>query len=117
MDSTIAFCLKWLNNQTMVMYSLKAQTKSKWFLLIPLVCFVAIMFVFFSNTISNNPTRFEIIDVSISNSNDDSLDILSRFQLSFSSKVYDAINHGVPINIVLKYAQPKQQLWLSLIHI
>ena len=111
MDSTIAFCLKWLNNQTMVMYSLKAQTQSKWFFLIPLVCFVAIMFVFFSNPISNNPTRFEIIDVSISNSNDDSLDILSRFQLSFSSKVYDAINHGVPINIVLKYAQPKQQLW------
>jgi len=95
----------------MVIHSPNKQTKSRWVVLISLICFVAILFIFFSKTISNNPTRFEITAVSISNSNDNSLDILSRFQLSLSAKVYDAINHGVPINIVLKYAQPKKKFW------
>ena len=95
----------------MITHSLNTRNQSKWGLLIPLICFAVIMFVLFSNTIPNDPTRFEITDVSISNANDDSLDILSRFQLSLSPKVYDAIDHGVPINIVLVYAQPKKQLW------
>ena len=96
---------------SMIYHSSNKQNEIKWGLLIPLICFIAIILVIFSKTISNSPTRFEITNVSVSNSNDSSLDILSQFQLSLSPKVYDAINHGVPIYIVLKYAQPKKQLW------
>ena len=92
--------------------SVKLSTfKNKWFFLIPLICCIAIILVMLAKTISNSQTRFKITDVSISSPNDLSIDILSRFQLSLSSKVYDAINHGVPIDIVLMYAEPKKQLW------
>ena len=42
---------------------------------------------------------------------DAGIDILSRFQLSLSNTAYDAINHGVPIDIVLSYARPKHRFW------
>ena len=75
------------------------------------VLFICIMFIIYSKTISTSPTRFTVTDVSAQKTKRNNIELLSRFQLSLSSTAYDAINHGVPIDIVLTYAEPKTLLW------
>lgn len=70
-------------------------------------------FLFCTKAFANTPARFEILAVSSSHKTEHNINILSRFQLSLSSLVYDAINHGVPIEIVLSYAEPKTHFWMT----
>ena len=60
---------------------------------------------------NKNSTRFSVIDVISSNTKNNTLQLLSRFQLSLSSTAYEAIDHGVPIDIVIEYAKPLDRLW------
>ena len=77
------------------------RNKAQWRLVIALI-FIAlgVMAFMYSESHSNSPTRFSVIDVTASQTKENNIDLLSRFQLSLSSTAYDAIDHGVPIDIV-----------------
>lgn len=90
----------------------KKNTPSSWLLIIILlVLLVSLLLFIFSKSSPSNPARFSVIDVSIAQSANNSVDLLSRFQLSLSSTAYEAIDHGVPIDIVLSYAEPQRKIW------
>lgn len=88
------------------------RNKAQWRLAIALI-FIAlgVMAFMYSESHSNSPTRFSVIDVTASQTKENNIDLLSRFQLSLSSTAYDAIDHGVPIDIVLSYAEPQKRFW------
>lgn len=74
---------------------------------------IALSLCIFQSASANTPKRFEIISASISKQTGNNLTIISRFKLSLSRLVYDAINHGVPVEIVLSYAEPKKKFWFT----
>ena len=59
---------------------------------------------------SKTPNRFKINKV-VASSTVDGIDTISNFKLSLSSMTFDAINQGIPIDIVLSYAEPKRLFW------
>ena len=73
---------------------------------------VASLLFIVSSSLANEATRFSVESVTASTKNHGT-DTLSRFQLSLSSTAFDAINHGVPIDIVLSYAEPQKRFWGS----
>jgi hypothetical protein len=61
---------------------------------------------------AKTPPRFEINSITIYEDGQ-AYQTISSFDLSLSELVNTAINHGVPINIVLQYAQPQKLLWTT----
>ncbi len=111
MASTIAFSLNSLNNQHMRLTSENnISLKKKSFAKISLTILFVISLAFSITCSAKNPTRFSVINVTASAS-DKGIQTLSRFQLSLSTRAYDAIDHGVPVDIVLSYAEPKKRFW------
>ncbi len=110
MDSTIAFCVNKLNNQRM--YQTGFIKKILTLCLLIAFFVVANLFLSSSNSLAEEATRFSVTSVTASAKNNGT-DTLSRFELSLSSTAFDAINHGVPIDIVLSYAEPQKRFWGS----
>ena len=75
-----------------------------------LIALFIISLAFSINSSAKDPTRFSVTNV-IATSSEKGIQTLSRFQLSLSARAYDAIDHGVPIDIVLSYAEPKKRFW------
>lgn len=88
--------LKWQTYFSLTFFSLLG-------LLVCLLCLT-------QNATAKTPNRFKVTKVSASASKG-GIDIISNFKLSLSSKAYEAINQGVPIDIILNYAQPKHYFW------
>ena len=63
-----------------------------------------------TSAFAKTPNRFKVTNVTASASKD-GIDTISNFKLSLSSMTYDAINQGIPIDIVLSYAIPKHRFW------
>jgi len=87
---------------------LTRKTHHNYFFLVTILCLLTSIF---SNSHAQNSTRFSVTEVTATQLENNKLQLLSKFQLSLSATAYDAINHGVPIDIVIHFANPRDRFW------
>lgn len=75
---------------------------------VPAIMLVALLSLFFIGQLQAAANGAFAVKSVLSSKNDSQLMVISQLELSLSDQAIDAIDHGVPISIVIEYARPKQ---------
>ena len=98
---TIAFCGKSLNN------ALMNRVHRYYSAAVATMLLVLLGLLTTPQALAATDGSFAVKNV-FSSRSDSQLTVISQLELSLSDQAIDAIDHGVPISIVIEYARPKQ---------